>query len=67
MKNVIVLPGSMVYTETDPLNEKNVSHYVWKIVNEKLTKQYVMTDDRLKGAGTVILSGVEQGDMLAGE
>ncbi len=68
MKDTIVLPSSMVYTETDPLNESKVSYYVWRIEGEELVKQYVLVSPNLTDSGKqVILSGVQAGDILARE
>lgn len=68
MKDVIVLPASMVYTETDPLNESKVSYYVWRIEGKELVKQYVLVSPDLADSGKmVILSGIQAGDILARE
>lgn len=70
MKDIIVLPSSMVYTETKPFNDKKVYYYVWRIEGEELVKQYVMTaDSEIPGESRkkVILSGVQAGDVLAQE
>lgn len=68
MKDVIVLPASMVYAETDPLNESKVSYYVWRIEGEELVKQYVLVSSDLADSGKqVVLSGVQAGDILARE
>lgn len=68
MKDVIVLPSSMVYTETDPLNENKVSYYVWRIEGGELVKQYVLVSPDLTDSGKqVVLSGVQAGDILARE
>lgn len=68
MKGVIVLPSSMVYTETDPLDESKVSYYVWRIEGKELVKQYVLVSPDLTDSGKqVVLSGVLAGDILARE
>lgn len=68
MEKVVALPASMVYSETDQLNEKKVSYYVWRVADDELVKQYVLIDDSLKDAGKiVILSGIQPGDVLAQE
>lgn len=68
LHNVIVLPSYMVKKETDALDMEKVSYYVWRVADGEIVKQYVFVDDMLSdGKQTVILSGVKEGDLLAGE
>ena len=65
---MIVLPSYMVKKETDALDMEKVSYYVWRVADGEIVKQYVFVDDMLSdGKQTVILSGVKEGDLLAGE
>lgn len=65
IRDAIVLPEDMVYTEYD--KEKNQNYqYVWRVVQDELVKQYVETNSTLSSDGkVVILSGVKSGDVLA--
>lgn len=68
MQDVIVLPSGMVYQETDALNDKKVSYYVWRLVDGELVKQYVLIAEDLNVSGKqVVLSGLRTGDVLAQE
>lgn len=68
MQDVVVLPSDMVYREVDALNDKDVSYYVWRLVDGELVKQYVLIAENLNDSGKqVILSGVRAGDVLAQE
>ena len=66
---MIVLPGSMVYTEEVKLS-KDIQYFVWKIENNELVKQYITTGASY-GAGNdtqvVVLLGLSKGDVLAKE
>ena len=66
---MIVLPGSMVYTEEEKLS-KDLQYFVWKIENDELVKQYITTGTSY-GAGNdtevVVLMGLSKGDVLAKE
>lgn len=67
VENVVLVPSSMIYTETNKTNGK-VYNYVWKVSEGVLIKQYVQIDDTLKDSlNTCILSGVSEGDILAKE
>lgn len=67
-ENMIVIDGSMVYTEKNKSTNKT-DYFVWKMQNGILTKQYIVTG-REFGIGNdstvVVLSGLEEGDIIAG-
>ncbi|MBO4901817.1 MAG: biotin/lipoyl-binding protein [Lachnospiraceae bacterium] len=69
LKDAIVLPGEMVYTEE--VKSGSVKRdYVWKLIDGAPVKEYVIkgTDFGIgNGQNTVILSGVSEGDILADE
>ena len=69
LKDAIVLPGSLVYTE-ESKSTKSEKSFVWKIINGRPVKQYIIKGTEY-GIGndqtTVVLSGVTQGDVLADE
>lgn len=67
LKNMVVLPAAMVYTESDII--KNATYYyVWKIVNGELIKQYVTISQIVDDVTyVVIVAGVSEGDVLAKE
>ena len=68
MKDLIVLPSQLVFEERKQENPNTVYHYVWRIADGELIKQYVMIDDNLStGSKKVILAGVKSGDLLAAE
>lgn len=68
MKDLIVLPSGLVFEERKQESPNTVYHYVWRIVDGELIKQYVMIDDNLStGSKKVILTGVKSGDLLAAE
>ena len=68
MKDLIVLPSSLVFEERKPESPNTVYHYVWRIADDELIKQYVMIDNSLStGSKKVILAGVKSGDLLAAE
>ncbi len=66
--NMIVIDGSMVYTEKNKTTNKT-DYFVWKMQKGMLTKQYIVTG-REFGIGNdsvvVVLSGLEEGDIIAG-
>jgi len=65
MKNALVLPNSLVYSEG---STPNLSYYVWKIVKGDLVKQYVTIEKDLSDSGRfLILHGVSEGVVLAEE
>lgn len=66
-KDAIVLPASMVYTETDKISGSE-NYYVWRIMGDELVKQYVTISQIVKdAANVVVLAGVSEGDVLASE
>lgn len=68
MKDLIVLPTELVYKEVKTESPNTVYHYVWRIADGELIKQYVMIDESLSTRSTqVILAGVKSGDLLAME
>lgn len=68
MHNVVVLPSSLIYTEADPMIANKVYHYVWRLVDGELIKQYVLVDDSLRTSDKqVVLSGVAPGDVVVQE
>ncbi len=69
LKDAIVLPGDLVYTEKIQGGNKT-REYVWKLIGGEPVKQYVTIGTEFgigNGQETVILSGVEEGDLLADE
>lgn len=68
MKQVIVVPCELIYSETDPMNVDKTDYYVWRVVDDTLVKQYVLVDSKLAmSGGQVVLSGILPGDVLAQE
>lgn len=68
LHDVIVLPSGMVKKETDAVDTEKTWNYVWRVSDGELVKQYVLVDDELMGTQqTVILSGLNEGDILAEE
>ncbi len=68
LKDAIVLPGRLVYTEETKSGADR--SFVWKIIDGSPVKQYVIkgTDFGIgNGQTTVILSGLSEGDVLADE
>lgn len=60
--DVIVLPSKAVYHETDEF-VNTTKDYVWKSENDTAVKEYVTTLEE-KGGMTVIISGVNVGDVI---
>lgn len=68
MHNVVVLPSSLIYAEADPMMANKIYHYVWRIVDGELIKQYVLVDEDLKSSDKqVVLSGIAPGDVVVQE
>lgn len=71
IQDAVVLPGHMVYQETKVKSGVgNVTYtYVWKLIDGELVKQYVQCVGGPAGSNedVCILSGVNQGDILAQE
>ncbi len=66
-EDAIVLPASMVYTETDKISGA-VNFYVWKIMGDELVKQYVTVSQIVNDVvNIVVVAGVSEGDVLAKE
>ncbi|MBQ8923913.1 MAG: hypothetical protein IJ053_03870, partial [Lachnospiraceae bacterium] len=57
-----VLPSKAVYHETDEF-VNTTKDYVWKSENDTAVKEYVTTLEE-KGGMTVIISGVNVGDVI---
>lgn len=69
LKNVMAVPDGVVFSEKEKLTE-NELYFVWKIVDEKLVKQYVTTGTAYSiGNNTnfVIINGLSEGDVVARE
>lgn len=68
MEGVTVVPSELVKEETNSQNPNKTNYYVWRIVGNELVKQYVLINKEYSDAySTLILSGVEEGDVLAWE
>lgn len=68
MEDVIVIPTALITEETNAKNPARTDYFVWRIVGDELVKQYVMINKAYSDVNTtVILSGVEVGDVLARE
>lgn len=69
MKNAIVIPTLLVYSETSKTGN-NEKWYVWKLQNGALVKQYIVRGADY-GIGdevnTVVIQGLSEGDVLAQE
>ena len=69
IKDAIVIPGDLVFSEEIPGTNKT-REFVWKIIDEEPVKQYVIRGTEFgigNGQNTVILSGLGEGDILARE
>lgn len=69
MKNAVVIPTTLVYTEEAKSSGK-VKSYVWKVQNGELVKQFIVRGADY-GIGdeqnTVVIQGLSEGDVLAQE
>ncbi len=66
LKNVVVIPNTMLYEEVNRQNSESKQYYVWKIVEDILVKQYVQVEENFDTSNQVcILDGLEAGDILA--
>ena len=66
LRNVVVIPSTMLYEEVDRQNSESKKHYVWKIVEDILVKQYVQVEETFDTSNQVcVLDGLEAGDILA--
>lgn len=68
MEDVVVVPTAIVQEEKNAKNPARTDYFVWRVVGEELVKQYVMINKAYSDVNTtVILSGVEEKDVLARE
>lgn len=66
LRNVVVIPSTMLYEEVNRQNTESKQYYVWKIVEDILVKQYVQVEENFDTSNQVcILDGLETGDILA--
>ena len=63
LKNVVVLPKGMIYTETVKTTG-STKKYVWKVIDGQIVKQYVTLGEE-DSKSVCVLSGVDAGDILA--
>lgn len=65
MKSVIVLPNELIHTEQRA--GAAAKHFVWKLVDGEIVKQYIVIDETNLSTYTqsVVLSGLKAGDILA--
>lgn len=63
LKNVVVLPKGMIYTETVKTTG-STKNYVWKVIDGQIVKQYVTLGEE-DSKSVCVLSGIEAGDILA--
>lgn len=68
MEDVIAVPTAVVKEEQNAKNPTRTDYFVWRVVGDELVKQYVLVNKAYSDVNTtVILSGVEAGDILAKE
>lgn len=68
LKQVITVPTDLVGRENNAVNPAKTDYFVWKVTSEGLVKQYVRIDSAFSDLTyTVILNGVNAGDVLARE
>lgn len=66
LKEVVVIPDTMLHEELDPFLTDDKQYYVWKIVDDILVKQYVQVETAFGTSNQVcVLDGLEEGDILA--
>lgn len=66
LRDVVVIPGTMLYEEVNQWSPDVTRYYVWKIVDGILVKQYVQVEESFNTTGQAcILDGLEAGDVLA--
>lgn len=64
MKSVITVPSKAVYSETDSLTQEKKS-FVWRLENDAPIKEYVVVYEEGSNTDeTVVLSGVDEGDIV---
>lgn len=68
MEDVIAVPTTIVKEEKNAKNPTRTDYFVWRVVGDELVKQYVLVNKAYSDVNTtVILSGVEEQDVLARE
>lgn len=65
IQNTIVVPNTMIYKETNKINNAEYN-YVWKVENGELVKQYI-TVGFFSAFESQIVAGVSSGDVLIKE
>lgn len=66
LRDVVVVPGTMLYEEVNQWSPDVTRYYVWKIVDGILVKQYVQVEESFNTTGQAcILDGLDAGDVLA--
>lgn len=66
MEDVIVVPTAIVKEEENEKNPTKKDYFVWRVEGDELVKQYVLINKAYSDLNvTVILSGVEEKDILA--
>lgn len=66
MEDVVVVPTAAVKEESNAKNPNRTDYYVWRIEGDEPVKQYVLIDKSYSDVNqTLILSGVEEKDVLA--
>ena len=66
MYDVVVVPTAIVQEEKNSVNPSKTDYFVWRIEGDELVKQYVLVNTAYSDLNsTVILSGVEENDVLA--
>ena len=66
MQQIVAVPTSLVHEEKKFSKPGESFYYVWRVADGGLVKQYVIVDTSLSDINTtVILSGVEEKDVLA--
>lgn len=67
VSNVVVVPLSYVYYETEIYNPGVTYTYVWKLVDGSIVKQYISFDEDLAGNEVWVLDGLTAGDVIIRE
>lgn len=66
VRDVVVIPDTMLYEEVNQWNPEIKNYYVWKVIDNILVKQYVQIEEAFRTTNQVcILDGLETGDVLA--
>lgn len=67
LSDVVVLPSKLVKEESSPTGRES-GHYVWRLRDGQLIKQYVVVSEEYSSkTKSVILSGLSEGDVIAAE